>query len=166
MGMVTRTVRLAPVSYSIWSGTGFSNLDNALTDVDSSTYAIAQNTDTSTTKTVFFTFDYTAIPDGATISSFEFKAKVQNNISAQVQVSLRRSNATDTTKYFNQGTSTQTLTPTGSFTYYKNNGYGMAFGSTGNNKCDFYIYGSEMDVTYTAFEPDTHGIFNLILPRG
>lgn len=167
MGMVTKTVRLVPTAYSIAYGdaSAFSNLDNALTNVDSDTYASVIDS-SSSPKSVDFTFDYNAIPEDATVNSFEFKVKVQNNQIASMQAVTRRSNSADTTVYFSMGLSTQTLTPTGSFSYYKSNGYFVRIGTTGSASCSFYIYGVEMDVTYEAFEPDTHGIFNLILPRG
>ena len=140
------------------------NPENAYTDTSSTTYATLQNTTASTSNRYVYLrgFDFGSIPSGATVSSFTVKIKGYYTGGSQQTLYLcngttTQSGATAT----GLTTSTQTRTfSNGSLTWAQISGWGESFSirinaRRGNRNTTgyYYIYGAEIDVTYTEPTP-------------
>ena len=71
------TVTLTATNYSTTNVATVTNASNAYTDTTSSTYAQVTTTSNSASKAYFYGFDFSQIPNGATISSVTYKIKVK-----------------------------------------------------------------------------------------
>jgi len=133
---------------------------NMYTNASSTTYATLTNTNASTSNRYVYLkgFNFGSVPTGATVSSFTVKLKGYYTGGSQQTLYLcngttTQSGATAT----GLTTSTQTRTfSNGSLTWAQISGWGDAFGirincRRGNRNTTgyYYIYGAEIDVTYT-----------------
>lgn len=162
------TVRLIPSTiYNAASGyLTISNADNAYTNTDSTNYATVQNTTASTSSRYIYIrgFNFSSIPSNAVVSSFTVKLKAYQS-GGSTNTSYRPYLCNNTTTITgNCGiitTSAQTLTFTGitvdwdTIKGYGTNGadFGIRINCRRNSRntaAYFYIYGAEIEVTYTA----------------
>lgn len=138
------------------------------TNASSTTYATLTNTDASTSYYYFYIrgFDFSSIPSGSTVDGFT--VKIKGRASGAYNSSLYLCNGTSTISgatatQFPNSTSAATRTfSNGSLTWATINGYGANFGirincrrNAKNTQSYYYIYGAEIEVTYT---PPTPGI--------
>lgn len=166
------TIRLIPSTYAV-SNTSYlsvSNASNMYTNTDSTTYATITNTNTSTSSRYLYIrgFNFDDIPSGAVISSFTVKLKgYEQGLSTNTSYAPRLANGTsalsNTTASSTLTSSTHTITiPTGSLTWDQITDYGSNFTimvyvrrSSRNTTGYAYIYGAEIEVTYTIPDPRT-----------
>ncbi len=162
------TMRLIPSTYyrSNSSYVTVTDADNMYTNTDSTTYASVRNTRSSTSNTYYCYlrgFNFDDIPSNATVSDFTIKIKASESYmstSSSYRMSLYNGTTSigSTTVTSSLSTSVQTFTfPIPStLTWETLKGYGSNFGiriplrrsSTSNNSY-IYVYGAEIDVTYT-----------------
>jgi len=134
---------------------------NAYTDTSSSTYATLQNTNASTSNRYVYLhgFNFGSLPAGAVVSAFTVKLKGYYTGGSQQTLYLcngttTQSGATAT----GLTTSTQTRTfSNGTLTWDTISGWGEDFGirinarrGSRNTVGYYYIYGAEIEVTYTV----------------
>lgn len=160
------TARLIPSTYSLSNTSYFSvsNASNAYANTDSTNYATFQTTSSSTSSRYIYLkgFNLSTIPLGAQISSFTIKIKgYESGASTSTSYAPCLVNNTttisNTTASQNFSTSSRTITiPTGSLDWDDIVGYGSNFGirinarrSSRNTASYVYIYGAEIEVTYT-----------------
>ena len=160
------TARLVASAYGTSSSSvTVSNPDRMYTDVDGTTYATLTSTSRNTTAYYVYIrgFNLTSLPSGAVVSSFTVKVRgYESNLSTSSSYAPRLHNGSadisGTTASSSFGTSTSTITvPTGSLTWSDIVSYGSDFGisvcvrrSSKNTQGYLYIYGAEIDVTYTV----------------
>ena len=166
------TVRLIPSTYTLQSSSYFtvSNVSNAYTNIDSTTYATFQTSSSSTSSRYFYLegFNFDDIPNNAVVSDFTVKIRgYETGGSTSTSYAPTLCNGTTalsgTTASTNFGTSVNTITiPTGSYTWETLSGYGSnlsirvnARRSSRNTASYYYIYGAEIEVTYTIPNPRT-----------
>lgn len=189
------TLRLLPTtwstqpSYVAHSATGatFTDMPNALTNVDSDTYGtIKYDREGYTLRVYFAGFDFSNIPtdkiiDGVTVRT---KARVKSGITyAYIYIGsvdgegtlsysspnpITFSNSEATTQTFDntvQNSVEMSLTVDADI-LRKSNGFTIEYYRTHNTGVvttpEFYVYGTEIDIEYHEHPK----IFNLILPRG
>ena len=158
------TIRLTPSTYYL-SSTSYlsvSNANNMYANTDSTTYATVTNSRTSTTSYYIYLrgFNFDAIPEGAIVSDFTVKLKARES---------GVSTSTSYEPYLANGISAingscdviTTTAATHEFTGVSADwdtivGYGSDFGirincrrASRNTTGYMYIYGAEIDVTYT-----------------
>lgn len=142
------------------------NEDNMYDDVSSTNYATVTNTRASTSYYYFYIrgFNIGSIPQNADVSSFT--VKIRGRASGAYNSSLYLchgtttiSNATATQLPNSSSASTRTFA-NGSLTWATIVSYGSDFGirincrrNAKNTKSYYYIYGAEIDVTYTVPTP-------------
>ena len=163
------TMRLVPSTYyrSNSSYVSVTNADNMYTNTDSTTYASVQNTRNSTSNTYYCYlrgFNFGDIPSDAEVTGFTIKIKANESYmstSSSYRMSLYNgtTSISNTTVTSSLSTSVQTLTfPIPStLTWETIKGYGANFGiriplrrsSTSYNSY-VYVYGAEIEVTYTV----------------
>lgn len=166
------TIRLIPSTYAV-SSTSYlsvSNASNMYANTDSTTYATITNTYASTSSRYLYLrgFNFADIPSGAVISSFTVKLKgYEQGLSTSTSYAPRLANGTsalsNTTASSTLTTSTKTITiPTGALTWDQIVNYGSNFTimvyvrrSSRNTTGYAYIYGAEIEVTYTIPDPRT-----------
>lgn len=170
------TARLVPSTYSVDSSSyvSVSNPSNMYANTDSTNYATLTHSHKSTSAHYVYIkgFNLTSIPSNATVSSFTIKVKgYESSMSTSSSYAPRLVNGTteisSTTASSNFSTSTNTITiPTGSLTWSQITGYGSDFGVAiplrRNNKNTtgyVYIYGVEIEVTYTEPVVDNDKIY-------
>ena len=161
------TMKILAQSYTLSSTyLSISDASNMYTDTSSSTYATIQNTRSSTNNTYYLyihNFEFGDIPSDATVSSFSIKIKAsESNLSTSS--SYRMSLYNNTTSISNTTVSSSLSTtatvftfPNGSLTWDTLSGYGNNFrirvplrrSSTSANSYA-YVYGAEIEVTYTV----------------
>ena len=162
------TIRLVPSTINNAAGTNYltiTNADNAYTNTDSTTYATVQNTNASTSNRYIYIrgFNFNSVPSNAIVSSFTVKLKAYQS-GGSTNTSYRPYLCNNTTTITgNCGvitTSTQTLSFTGvtadwdTIKGYGSNGsdFGIRINCRRNSRntaAYFYIYGAEIEVTYT-----------------
>ena len=165
------TARLVPSTYSVSNNTvTVSNASNMYTNVDSTNYATITHTTSGTTSYYLYLkgFNFSDIPDSAVVSSFTVKVRgYESGLSTSTSYAPRLYNGTSTitggsAASSNFGTSASTITVpyTGQWSTLK--GYGSNLGirlvirrSSRNTQGYLYIYGAEIDVTYTVPNPRT-----------
>jgi hypothetical protein len=140
-------------------------------NTDSTTYATITNTNASTSSRYLYLrgFNFNDIPSNAVINSFTVKIKgYESGLSTSTSYAPRLANGTsaisNTTATTNFSTSTKTITiPTGALTWEQIVNYGSNFTimvyvrrSNRNTTGHAYIYGAEIEVTYTI--PIYHSI--------
>lgn len=158
MPTVTKTITLVPSGYTgLTSMTTSSSqpITNGYTDASSGTYA-QLTLSTSTTGYVYYTFDTSDIPAGATITSVtaQGKARVSNTsrVTNTVMQLYSGTTAMGSNRTFATTTaSTQTITA-GTWTRAQLNDLRIRIGGTGSSSTSSkYIrfYGADVTVTYT-----------------
>lgn len=167
MGTVTRkaTISAHPTSYdtSHYSYASISSsypISNAYTDSSSTTYAqVSWKTGSSAETYVYLRFDFSSIPDGATIKTVTAKAKGYVNTTSSSRVTTRQMQlATGTTLKgsaltLSTSTSEQTFSSVGTWTRAELQNAGVRFyvkRGTSNTSSTYQLrmYGATMTVTY------------------
>ena len=163
------TARLVPSTIYNAAGTNYltiSDAENAYTNTDSNTYATVQNTNASTSNRYIYIrgFNFNSLPADAEVSSFTVKFKAYQS-GGSTNTSYRPYLCNDTTTITGScsviTTSTQTLSFTGvtadwdTIKSYGTNGanFGIRINCRRNSRntaATFYIYGAEIEVTYTV----------------
>lgn len=162
--MATITLKPSQLNNAASQYLTIADQSNMMTDTSSTTYATITNTNASTSNRYIYLkgFDFDSVPTGATVSSFTVKIKGYYTSGSQQTLYLcngttTQSGATAT----GLTTSTQTRTfSNGSLTYAQISGWGDDFGirincrrGSRNQQATYYIYGAEIDVTYTIPTP-------------
>lgn len=162
------TMRLIPSTYyrNNSSYVTVTNANNMYTNIDSTTYASVQNKRNSTSNTYYCYlrgFNFSDVPADAEVTSFSIKIKANESYmstSSSYRMSLYNNTTSigSTTVTSSLSTSVQTFTfPIPStLTWETLKGYGANFGiriplrrSSTNNSSYVYVYGAEIEVTYT-----------------
>lgn len=159
------TVRLVASAYSTSSSSvTVSSPSNMYANTDSENYATLTSTskDTSTRYVYIKGFNFGSIPSGAEVTAFAVKIRgYENRMSTSSSYAPRLVNGTSeisgTTASSNFTESAEIITiPTGSLTWAQITGYGSDFGvsvplrrSNKNQQGYVYVYGVEIEVTYT-----------------
>lgn len=164
---MSTTVRLVPSTYAVSNSqyVSVTNPSNAYANVDSTTYATCTSSRASTTTYYVYLrgFDFTQVPDDAIIESITVKVRgYESGLSTSTNYVPRLCNGTsaisNTSPSTNFGTSAKTIEiPIGSLTWDSIVGYGENFGvrvsvrrSSSNTQGYLYVYGAEIEVTYSA----------------
>lgn len=167
------TATLIPSSYYASSTVlSLSNEENMYTDITSTTYATLTNTEKSTSYYYFYLrgFNFSSIPSNAEVSSFTIK--IRGRASGAYNSSMYLAHGTSTisgataSQFPNSTTvTTRTFTIPNTLTWATISGYGSDFGirvncrrNSRNTQSYYYIYGAEIDVTYTVPTPATEQI--------
>lgn len=163
------TIRLVPSTYAV-SNSSYAKVTNASNmyhNTDNTTYATLQNTRNSTSNTyhVYIRgFNFSSVPSDAIVSSFTIKIKASESYmstSSSYRPSLYNGTTaiSNTTVTSSLSTSVTTLTfPIPStLTWDTIKGYGANFGirvpmrrSSTSYSSYVYVYGAEIEVTYTV----------------
>ena len=159
MATITKTVTLIPSGYTGLTGMTINSsypIDRGYTDADSTTYC-RFDVNTSTTGSVYFTFDTSEIPAGATITSVTARGKARVSNTTRVTNTVMQLYANTTAKGSNRTfavttASTQDITA-GTWTRTEINNLrlkigGTASSSTSSRRIDFY--GADVTITYTV----------------
>lgn len=159
------TIRLVPSTYAVSNSSylSVSNASNMYTNTDSDTYATVTNTASRTSSYYVYVrgFNFSAIPSGAIINSFEIKLKArQSGITTSTSYKPYLANGTSA---INGSCPVITTTATvHTFTGLSADfddivGYGSNFGirincrkSSSSTTGYMYIYGAEIEVDYTV----------------
>lgn len=158
------TATLIPSEYYVSNSVlTVASATNMYTDVSSTTYGTVTNTNASTSYYYFYLrgFNIDDIPADATVSSFTVKLRgrasgAYNSAMYLAHGTTTISNATATQIPNSSSASTRTFA-NGSLTWAQIVGYGADFGirincrrNAKNTTSYYYIYGAEIDVTYTV----------------
>lgn len=158
------TATLIPSSYYLSSANlSMSNAENMYTNVSSTTYATLTNTDASTSYYYCYIrgFNISDIPANAEVSSFTVKLRgrasgAYNSAMYLCSGTTTIANAT-ATQIPNSSSATTRTFANGSLTWANIVTYGSNFGirincrrNAKNTQSYYYIYGAEIDVTYTV----------------
>ena len=158
------TATLIPSSYYVSSSyLSLTDEENMYSNVSSTTYATLTNTDRSTSYYYFYLrgFNIGDIPANAQVSSFTIKIRgrasgAYNSAMYLCHGTTTISNAT-ATQLPNSSSATTRTFANGSLTWADIDGYGSNFGIrvtcrryARNTQSYYYIFGAEIDVTYTA----------------
>lgn len=163
------TIRLTPSTYYLSNSSylSVSNANNMYDDTDSTNYATIQNTRTSTSSYYIYLrgFNFDDVPSNAIVSDITIKLKAYHSggntstiycYDGTTQVSSAGSTTALTTSV-----TTKTFTNT-TIEWNTLKGYGSDFGirincrrSSKNTTSYIYIYGAEIEVTYTIPTPRT-----------
>lgn len=163
------TMRLIPSTYyaSNASYAKVTNADNMYTNIDSTTYASLQNTRNSTSNTYYIYirgFNFSSVPSDAVVSSFTIKIKANESYmstSSSYRMSLYNGtssiSSTTVTSSLSTTVSTYSFPIPSSLTWDTIIGYGANFGirvpmrrSSTSYSSYIYVYGAEIEVTYTV----------------
>lgn len=167
------TATLIPSScYASSTVLSLTNEENMYTDITSTTYATLTNTEKSTSYYYFYIrgFNFSSIPSNAEVSSFTIK--IRGRASGAYNSAMYLAHGTSTisgataTQFPNSSSvSTRTFTIPNTLTWATVSGYGSNFGirincrrNAKNTQSYYYIYGAEIDVTYTVPTPTTEQI--------
>lgn len=158
------TATLIPSTYYVSSSVlTLANEDNMYTDISSTTYATLTNTDKSTSYYYFYLrgFNIDDIPPNAEVSSFT--VKIRGRASGAYNSAMYLAHGTTTisgataTQFPNSTTVTTRTFANGDLTWADIVSYGNTFGirvncrrNARNTTSYYYIYGAEIDVTYTV----------------
>ena len=163
------TIRLVPSTYAVSNSSyaKVTNPDNMYTNTDSDSYATLQNTRNSTGNTYYVYirgFNFSSVPDNAVVSSFSVKIKANESYmstSSSYRMSLYNGTTsisnTTVTSSLSTSVNTYSFKIPSTLTWDTVKGYGANFGirvpmrrsSTSYNSY-IYVYGAEIDVTYTV----------------
>lgn len=157
------TATLIPSSYYASSSVlSLTNENNMYANVSSTTYATLTNTDASTSYYYFYIrgFNIGDIPANAEVSAFT--VKIRGRASGAYNSALYLCNGTSTisnataTQFPNSSSATTRTFANGNLTWANIVNYGDNFGirincrrNAKNTQSYYYIYGAEIDVTYT-----------------
>lgn len=164
------TIRLVPSTYYLSSSSylSVSNADSMYDNTDSTDYATAYNSRTSTTSYYIYVqgFNFDDIPSGAVVTDFTVKLKArESGVSTSTSYKPYLSNGT--TAINGSCDVITTTVATHEFTgltadWDTIKGYGDDFGirincrrASRNTAAYMYIYGAEIEVTYTVPNPRT-----------
>ena len=158
------TIRLVPST--LYNAAGTSNLtvengDNAFTNTDSATYATITNITSNTTSRYFYLrgFNFSDIPVGATVTSFAIKFKANQS---GISTNFSPYPCDGTTVIDASSTAVHTTVETQTFTDVSaswsdivgcGDDFGIRFDArrrSRNTTGYMYIYGAEIEVTYTV----------------
>lgn len=163
------TIRLIPSGYYVSSSyLSVSNAGNMYTDTDSDTYATVTNTRSGTSSYYIYVrgFNFSNIPSGAVVSGFTIKLKARES-GISTSSSYKPTLANGTTAIDGTCDAVTTTAAVHSFSGLSADwedivGYGDNFGirincrrSSRNTTGYMYIYGAEIEVTYTIPDPRT-----------
>ena len=166
------TAKLIPSSYYASSTyLSLTNEDNMYTDITSTTYATLTNTSVSTSYFYFYLrgFNIGDIPANADVSSFTIKIRGRASGAYNSAMYLAHGTTTITgataTQLPNSSSVTTRTFSNSDLTWSDIVGYGDTFGirincrrNAKNTQSYYYIYGAEIDVTYTVPEPGSEKI--------
>lgn len=159
------TIRLVPSTYYLSSTSylSISNASNMYNNTDNSTYATVTNSRASTTSYYIYLrgFNFSAIPEGATINSFSVKFKArESDVSTALRYRPYMCNGTSTITGTCSAVSTTATVQTFSgvtATWETIKGYGSNFGirfncrrASSGTTSYMYLYGAEILVDYTV----------------
>ena len=158
------TATLTPSAFSLSSTyLSMSNEENMYTPVSSTTYATLTNTNASTSNYYCYIngFNISDIPANAEVSSFTVKLRGRASGAYNSAMYLCHGTSTITgataTQIPNLSTAATRTFANGSLTWADIAGYGSNFGirincrrKAKNTQSYYYIYGAEIDVTYTV----------------
>lgn len=160
------TIKLTPSTYYSTSTTylSVSNASNMYDDTSSTNYATIQNTRTSTTSYYIYLrgFDFSQVPSSAIVSDFTIRLK--GNYSGGYSQNMYLYDGTSTSYGSSSSLSSSVATHefTCNHTWEDVVACGSDFGirincrrSSRNTTAYFYIYGAEIEVTYTLPTPRT-----------
>lgn len=164
------TVTLTASIYAPYSTTAsISNPSRAYTDTSSTTYAtITSSTNSTASRIYFYGFDFSQIPEGAVVTSMEFKIKISTTTSGTRYVSALYNRSTNSTisSSVQSSTSAQVKTLTLTSLSYDDVialGNSFAFGvTTYSTSVSQYVYGMEIDVTYEIPVPPPDPVPNKV----
>lgn len=158
------TIRLIPSTYYLSNSSylSVSNASNMYANTDSTSYGTITNTRTSTTAYYVYIrgFNFDSVPSNAIVSNITIKLKAYHSGGNTGTISCY-----DGTTAVSAAGSTTALTTTATVKTFTNTtigwdtlkGYGSDFGirincrrSSRNTQSIFYIYGAEIEVTYTV----------------
>ena len=155
------SITLTPSGYTSNSNMNFSTssnaISNAYSDTSSTTYAQLTPSSTSTTGYIYLTFDTSAIPAGATITSVTAQAKLRINSTNRVsQCSVQlyantTAKGSSTSVTSTSSSNIQSLTP-GTWTRTELNNLRLRVNGrkgSSNNTGYIYFYGATVTVNYT-----------------
>lgn len=164
------TVRLIPSTYYLSSSSylSVSNANNMYNNTDSTTYATVYNSRTSTTSYYIYVrgFNFDDIPNAAVVSNFTVKLKAYES-GVSTSSSYQPYLANGTTAINGSCSAITTTASVHQFTgvtadWDTIKGYGDNFGirincrrASRNTAAYMYIYGAEIEVTYTVPNPRT-----------
>ena len=158
--MATMTLHPTQINNAASQYVTITSENNMYTDTSSTTYATLQNTNASTSNRYLYLkgFNFDDIPTGAEVSSFTVKIKGYYKGGYQSTLYLCNNTTTQsgaTATGFTDSTQTRTFS-NGSLTWDTISGWGDNFGirinarrGSRNTVGYYYIYGAEIDVTYT-----------------
>lgn len=154
------TIKLTPSTYYLSNSSylSVSNADNMYDDCDSTTYATVTNSRTSTSSYYIYLrgFDFSQVPSNAIVSDFTIRLK--GNYSGGYSQSMYLYNGTSTSmgsaSSLSSSVATQEFTCNYSWADVVNAGsdFGIRINcrrSSRNTTSYIYIYGAEIEVTYT-----------------
>ena len=163
------TIRLVPSTYyaSNSSYVSVTNPSNMYTNTDSTNYASIQNTRNSTSNTYYCYirgFNFSSVPSDAIVSSFTVKIRAYESYmstSSSYRMSLYNGTTsisnTTVTSSLSTAATTFTFPIPSTLTWDTVKGYGSNFGirvplrrSSTNSSSYVYVYGAEIEVTYTV----------------
>ena len=160
MGTITQSVTLIPSNYTGLTGMTINSsypITRGYSNADSTEYT-RFDVNTSTTGSVFFLFDTSSIPAGATITSVTARGKARVSNTSRVTSTVMQLYSGSTAKGSNTTfgvttASTQNLSPGNSWTRSDLSDLrlkigGTASSSTSSRRIDFY--GADVTVTYTV----------------
>ncbi len=163
------TIRLTPSTYYLSNSSylSVSNADNMYDNTDSTNYAIVTNSRTSTSSYYIYLrgFNFDDVPSNAVVSDITIKLKAYHSRGNTSTIycydgTTQVSSAGSTTALTTSAT-TKTFTNT-TIEWDTLKGYGSDFGirincrrSSRNTTSYIYIYGAEIEVTYTIPNPRT-----------
>lgn len=163
------TIRLTPSTYYLSNSSylSVSNANNMYDDTDSTNYATIQNTRTSTSSYYIYLrgFNFDDVPSNAVVSDITIKLKAYHSGGNTSTIYCYD----DTTQVSSAGSTTALTTSATTKTFTNTTidwdalkGYGSDFGirincrrSSRNTTSYIYIYGAEIEVTYTIPTPRT-----------
>lgn len=160
------TIKLVPSTYSVSNNTvTVSNANNMYTDTSSTSYATITHTTSGTTSYYLYLkgFNFNDVPSNAQVSSIVIRIRgYETGLATSTSYAPRLYDNTSTISgasaaSSNFGTSTSTITVPYTGTWDTLKGYGADLGirltvrrNQRNTQCYIYVYGAEIEVTYTA----------------
>lgn len=166
--MATAVLTPSTIYLSSSSYLSVSNESNAYADTTSSNYATVTNSRSSTTSYYAYLrgFDFSSVPNDAVVSSFTIKVKCSESGAKTTAPKLYDGTTQVSGSTSSMPSSVDVLTFSGTTSDWNTlKGYGSDFGirfDCGRNKKNttayVYIYGAEIDVTYTIPTPQTDKI--------
>lgn len=164
------TIKLLPSTYYLSNSSylSVSNASNMYTDTDSTTYATVTNSRSSTTSYYIYLrgFNFDDVPESAIVESFSIRFKARES-GVSTSSSYRPYLCHGTTTITGTVSAVTTTATTQTFSGVTDDwetikGYGDSFGirfncrrSNRNTTSYMYIYGAEIEVTYSLPDPRT-----------